>query len=146
MPENPVRSPQRISPYLVYADAPAAIEFLCKAFGFEEEYRLAMDDGRIGHADLVYEGNVISLASLWPEMGFASPKDLPAVHCQLHCYVEDVDAHYAVARAAGATILAEPEEQPYGDKSYRAVDTEGHRWIFATRVRDVAPEDMEPPT
>ena len=146
MPQNPPQGTQRVTPYLAYADAPAAIEFLCKAFGFEERFRFAMPDGRIGHAELAYEGEaILSLASVYEELGFASPRDLPGIHCQVHCYVPDVDAHYARAREAGATIIAEPEEQFYGDRIYRAVDPEGHRWIFATRVRDVAPEDMKPP-
>ncbi len=145
MLENPLGGPQRISPYLAYADAPAAIEFLCKAFGFEESFRLPMPDGRIGHATLLYQENSIMLASVYEEMGQASPRDLPASHCQMHVYVDDVDAHYARAQAAGATIIAEPEDQFYGDRVYRALDPEGHRWIFATHVRDVAPEDMQPP-
>ncbi len=138
MPE----SPTRIIPYLVYQDAPAAIEFLCKAFGFTERFRYAMPDQRIGHAELVLgDAAVIYLASVYSEMGFASPQDLAGIHCQIHCQVEDVDAHYACARAAGAAIVAEPEDQSYGDRMYRALDPEGHRWMFATHVRDVPPEE-----
>ncbi|MDX6519236.1 MAG: hypothetical protein QOF50_2082 [Gaiellaceae bacterium] len=59
----------------------------------------------------------------------------------VHVYVEDVDAHLAHARAAGATILSELEDQPFGDRQYRAEDLEGHRWMFATHVRDVPPQD-----
>jgi len=134
--------PNRLSPYLCYADAPAAIEFLCKAFGFEERLRYPMPDGRLGHAELTLDGdNVLMLASVYEELGFQSPKDLPAVHCQLHCYVDDVDAHYERAKAAGAVVIQEPKDEAYGDRGYRAMDPEGHRWIFATRVREVAPED-----
>jgi len=138
MPE----SPARIIPYLAYQDAPAAIEFLCKAFGFTERFRYAMPDGRIGHAELALgDGAVIYLASVYSEMGFASPQDLSGVHCQIHCQVEDVDAHYQRAHSAGATVVAEPEDQFYGDRMYRALDPEGHRWMFATHVRDVPPEE-----
>ena len=137
MAQNPQRGPQRLVPYLAYADAPAAIEFLCKAFGFEETYRYPMEDGRIGHAELAIGDNVVMLASVFPEMGFASPQDLEGIHCQMHCDVEDVDAHHARAREAGATITAEPADQPYGDRIYRATDPEGHRWIFSQHVRDV---------
>ena len=139
---RPDRTPQRIVPYLSYADAPAAIEFLCKAFGFEETYRLEMGDGRIGHAELTLGGNVLMLASAYPEMGMQSPAELPAVHSQVQIDVDDVDAHHARARKAGATIAAEPEDQPYGDRSYRATDPEGHRWTFSTHVRDVSPEEI----
>ena len=145
MATNPPEGSQRIIPYLTYADAPAAIEFLCKAFGFEERFRMPMPDGRLGHAELSYAGNVLMLASAFPEMGLASPKDLEALHTQVTIYVDDVDAHHERARSAGATITAEPEDQFYGDRNYRAVDPEGHRWIFTCHVRDVAPEDMVPP-
>ncbi len=121
---------QRIIPCLVYADAPAAIDFLCKAFGFEEKFRMPMPDGRIGHAELLYEDNVLYLASVFSEMGLVSPRDLPALPGQIVCRVDDVDAHHAHAEAAGATIAAEPDDQ-HGERSYRAIDPEGHRWIFS---------------
>jgi uncharacterized glyoxalase superfamily protein PhnB len=142
MTQTPPAGQQRVAPYLSYADAPAAIEFLCKAFGFEEQFRLPMPDGRLGHAQLRFGENVVMLASAFPEMGFVSPRNLAGVPSQVHCWVDDVDAHYQRARAAGATIVAEPADQPYGDRSYRATDPEGHRWIFATHLRDVPPEEV----
>ena len=145
MPSNPPENTQRIVPMLVYEDAPRAIEFLCEAFGFEERYRLPMPDSRVGHAELAYGGNVVMLASEYPEMGLQSPKKLPALHAQVQVYVDDVDAHYERAKTAGAVVAAAPEDQFYGDRNYRTVDPEGTRWIFSTRVRDVAPEDMVPP-
>jgi uncharacterized glyoxalase superfamily protein PhnB len=75
-------------------------------------------------------------------MGFASPKDLPALPCQVVCYVDDVDAHCARAREAGANITEEVKDQVYGDRTYRVVDPEGHHWHFHTHVRDVSPEEM----
>jgi PhnB protein len=144
-PSNPPQGTQRVVPYLTYRDAPAALAFLCKAFGFEEQFRLPMPDGRIGHAEIGYQGNRVMLASAYPEMGLHSPQDLAGLHGQVLCYVDDVDAHHARAREAGATIEGEPEDQFYGDRNYRALDLEGHRWIFATHVRDVDPEDMKPP-
>jgi len=121
---------QRIIPYLAYADAPAAIDFLCRAFGFEERFRFPMPDGSIGHAEITYEGRVVMLASAYAELGFASPRDLPGVHAQIYMQVENVDAHYQRAREAGATIAAAPRNQ-HGQRMYRALDLEGHRWIFA---------------
>ena len=143
MTTNPPAGAPRITPMLAYADAPAAIEFLQRAFGFHTRERLDMKDGRVGHAELELEGGVVRLASLWPEMGFASPRDLAGVHGQTHCFVDDVDAHHARARAAGATIVAAPADQFYGARVYRSVDPEGHRWVFATHVRDV-PRDQWP--
>jgi len=130
--QTPPKDTQRILPYLAYRDAGAAIDFLTRAFGFREHSRMPMPDGRIGHAELGYEGNVVYLASAYPEMGLASPLDLDAHHCQVFVWVDDVDAHFERARAAGATIAAEPADQPHRDRMYRASDPEGHRWIFAT--------------
>lgn len=120
-----------ITPMLVYEDAPAAIAFLCDAFGFEERFRLPMPDGRIGHAELVYRGDVVMLASEYPELGLSSPRRLPTLHCQIHVAVEDVDAHHRRAREAGAVVASEPADQDHGARSYRAVDPEGTRWIFS---------------
>jgi uncharacterized glyoxalase superfamily protein PhnB len=128
---------------LVYADAPAAIAFLCKAFGFEERSRLDMPDGRVGHAEVAYDGHVVALASEYPEMGLVSPQQLEGQHAQISVRVDDVDAHYARAREAGATIVAQPEDQFYGDRIYRAMDPEGGRWIFSMHVRDVSLEEMK---
>lgn len=125
---------QRIVPMLVYEDAAKAIEFLCKAFGFEERYRLDMPDGRIGHAEVGYDGNIVMLASEYPEMGLTSPKHLDAHHAQINCTVDDVDAHYERAKAAGAVVTAAPQDQDYGFRSYRAVDPEGTRWIFTMPI------------
>ena len=60
------------------------------------------------------------------------------------CYVDDVDAHYEQAKAAGAQIVAEPEDKYYGDRMYSAADPEGHQWFFATHIRDVPLEEMMP--
>lgn len=136
---------QKVYPYLAYEDAPAAIDFLCKAFGFEERFRMPMPDGRLGHAELSLAGTVIMLASVYREMGHASPRSLGATHSQVLFYVDDVDAHFERAREAGAIIAAEPEDQPHGARQYRAVDPEGHRWIFSTQLREVPLEDLKPP-
>src|SRR5262245_32354095 len=127
---------QRITPMLSYADAPGAIAFLCSAFGFKEEYRMDMPDGSVGHAELSLEGDKIMLASEWAPAGLVSPRALDGLHGQLHCAVDDVDAHYRHAREAGATIVGEPLDQPYGERSYRALDPEGHRWIFGAPLSE----------
>jgi uncharacterized glyoxalase superfamily protein PhnB len=124
-------SKQRIFPMLAYDDAPAAMDFLRTAFGFEEKFRMQMPDGNIGHAEMLLSGNVVMLATTWKAGGLASPKDLPAMPCQLFCEVDHVDAHYEHAKSAGAVVVAEPEDQ-HGYRMYRAMDPEGHRWIFAS--------------
>ena len=127
---------QRIIPYLAYEDAPAALDFLRDAFGFTESFRMAMDDGRIGHAEVALGDSVLYLASLWKEVGNMSPKDLPGIHCQLYCRVDDVDAHFRRARDHGATVINEPSDQGHGERTYRAMDLEGHRWIFGSPIED----------
>lgn len=122
---------QQVIPYLSYADAPKAIEFLTAAFGFSERFRYPMPDGRIGHAELASGASVIYLASEYEGFG-ASPLRLATTHCQLYCLVDDIDAHFARARAAGATLIGEPVES-HGTRIYRALDPEGHRWLFAQR-------------
>jgi PhnB protein len=129
---------QRIVPMLSYEDAAAAIEFLTKAFGFDERFRMAMPDGSIGHTELVLGDAAVMLASEWPAGGVVSPKRLPFVHSQLYVQVEDVDAHFARARSEGATIATEPRDQDYGERTYRAIDPEGQRWIFGTPIAGAA--------
>jgi PhnB protein len=119
---------------IVYEDAPAALEFLTRAFGFEERFRMDMPDGSVGHAEVGLGDGVVMLASEWQAGGVVSPLRLPALHAQIHVMVDDVDAHFSRARAAGATIASEPADQEYGMRSYRAIDPEGHRWIFASEL------------
>jgi uncharacterized glyoxalase superfamily protein PhnB len=127
-------SSQRIVPYLLYRDAPAAIDFLTRAFGFEERFRYPMDDGRIGHAEMTYQGSVVMLASAFDGFG-ASPLDLPNVHGLTVCVVDHVDRHFERARSEGATLVSEPGEQ-HGSRTYRAMDPEGHRWMFMQPLGD----------
>ena len=142
MAKNPPDGCQRIAPYLMYEDAATALDFLVQAFGFEERFRIPMPDGAVGHAEIGYQDNLVMLASTSATTGCASPKDLPARHGFVLCYVDDVDAHFAHAKAAGATILAELEDKPYRDRMYGASDPEGHHWYFATHVKDVDPSEL----
>ena len=142
MATNPPAGTQRLVPMLAYEDAEEALRFLCEAFGFAERYRMPMEDGRIGHAEVVLHGQVVMLASVYPELGFASPRKLEGCASQLMFYVDDVDAHFARAREAGATLLGGLVDEFYGARVYRALDCEGHRWIFATQTRDVPLEDL----
>jgi PhnB protein len=123
---------------LSYHDAPAALEFLGKAFGFEELFRLDMPDGRVGHAEVGYDGVRIMIASEYPEMGIGSPRNLDTRYSQLWVRVDDVDAHHAQAKSAGATIVTAPEDDGHGYRSYRSEDPEGHRWIFASALEEAA--------
>ena len=145
MVQNPPAGCQRIVPYFVYRDAAAIVEFLCSAFGFEKGIQFPGPDGSLMHAEVSMGGELFMLATAMPEMGHAAPMDLPGRHAMTMVYVADVDAHCAHATEAGAEILSEPEDKFYGDRMYVAKDPEGVTWCFATHVRDVAPEDMQPP-
>ena len=142
MVSNPPEGCQRIIPYLTYRDAPAALEYLCKSFGFEERFRLPGPDGTLMHAEIGYQDNIVMLATT---PGGGAADDSAARPCLIVCYVDDVDAHHDRAKAAGAKIVAPPEDQFYGDRTYRATDPEGHSWFFHTHVRDVPAEEMKPP-
>lgn len=125
---------QRIFPMLAYDNAPAAIDFLCKAFGFEEQMRYPMPNGEIGHAELALNGHIVMLATAWRGAGMASPCELAGVHSQLLWLVADVDAHYQQAKREGAILASEPTDQGHGMRTYRALDPEGHRWMFASPI------------
>lgn len=141
MPKDVQLDHQRIVPALTYADAPAAIDWLCRVFGFEEVRRMEVGDGRIGNAALSLAGEQIMLASPFEEAGTMSPQDLPALHQQITVHVDDVDAHFARAQAAGAQILADPQDQFWGARNYWVEDLEGHRWTFQQQLRSVPDEE-----
>ncbi|HJR95238.1 MAG TPA: VOC family protein [Gaiellaceae bacterium] len=133
--------PQRITPFIGYEDAAAAIEWLERAFGFVEDRESRYEeDGTITHAELDLGGARVYVST---PAGYASPRrlreeselarrayDNPWVIDGLYVEVEDVDAHYERARGAGATILREPEEPGIGARIYSAEDLDGHRWMF----------------
>ncbi len=142
MVQNPPAGSQRILPYLNYADPAAAIEFITTAFGFEQGLRLDGPDGSVMHCELLHSGETLMLAGEFAEGGLSSPKSLGGVHASVVVYVDDLDAHYEQAKAAGVQIVQEPTEQFYGDRTYRALDPEGLGWDFHQHVRDVTPEEM----
>jgi PhnB protein len=143
MPKNPPEDMPRITPYLLYEDVGSALDWLAQAVGFHERMRLPGPDGKITHAEMELADGVVMMGNPGPE--YRNPRRLGQVTQSIYVYVEDVDKHFEHARGAGATILAEPEDQFYGDRRYSAVDLEGHEWHFAQHVRDVAPEDLKPP-
>jgi len=143
MPQNPPENMPRISPYLYYENAGAALDWLTRTFQLTERMRMPGPDGAVMHGELTIADGVIMLGR--PGKDFQNPA-LRGERCgSLYVYVDDVDAHFAVTKGAGATIVSEPEDQFYGDRTYTAEDLEGHHWVFATHNRDIAPEDMRPP-
>jgi PhnB protein len=132
----------QVVPYLCVDGASAAIEFYRTVFGATERMRMAESDGKIGHAELEIGTAVIMLADEFPDLGFLAPKAIGGTPVTMNLYVEDVDAVFARATDAGATILSAVENQFYGDRTGRFEDPFGHRWSIATHVEDVSPADM----
>jgi uncharacterized glyoxalase superfamily protein PhnB len=136
---------QRIVPFIGYEDAAHAVDWLQRAFGFEENRDARHEDGgTITHAELELDGATIYVST--PE-GYASPRrlreeseiarrayDNPWVIDGHFVEVDGVDAHCERARAAGASILRELEEPGIGFRIYTAEDPEGHRWMFGERL------------
>lgn len=142
MAVNPIPEGPRITPYLLYEDVAGALEWLTEAFGFEEYgERFHGPEGNVNHAQMKFGDGVIMMGYPGPE--YKNPKRLGQATQHLYIYVEDVDMHFERARKAGAAILAEPEDQFYGDRRYGAADPEGHQWYFAQHVRNVALENMK---
>ena len=142
MPANPPENMPRITPYLLYADVDAAMDWLTRAFGLEERMRIRGAEGKTAHAEMTLADGVVMMGC--PGSDYRNPKALGSTTHSLYVYVDGVDRHFARAKEAGAKILNEPEDQFYGDRRYGAEDPEGHQWHFAEHVRDVAPEDMHP--
>ena len=140
MVQNPPEGFPRITPYLLYEDVDAAVDWLVGAFGFGERFRMKGPDGRANHAEVSLGEGVVMLGHPGPD--YQNPKRRGGATQLVYVYVDDVDSHYAAAQAAGARVLDEPADQFYGDRTYAAEDPEGHHWTFGQHVRDVAPEDM----
>ena len=131
-----------VTPYLIVSDAEAAIDFYTRAFGARELFRLPSPSGKIGHAEMAIGTARFMMASEFPEHGARSPKTLGGSPVGLLLYVEDVDARFAQALAAGGRELQPLRNQFYGDRSGTIEDPFGHKWTLATRVEDVSPEEM----
>lgn len=120
-------------PSLFYDDAPAAIEWLAKAFGFRKRLVVPGPNGTIAHSEMTYGEAVIMIGSPSRERGCLSPRGLGGVSGALTVHVDDPDAHYARAKASGAEILRElRDEKEYESRGYMAKDPEGHQWYFGT--------------
>jgi len=129
--------PAKISviPALQYRDARAAIDFLCKAFGFEKNAVYEEPDGSIAHAQLTLGNGMVMLGSVkdseYSKL-LVRPADAGGVTMSVYVVVDDADAHFARAKAAGATIVRKPITQDYGGRDYTCKDPEGHVWSFGT--------------
>lgn len=132
---------------LCYRDPRAALDWLSEAFGFETFMLIEDGEGNLVHSEMRFGDAAVMVGSEWSDP-YKSPASIggkvtQSVHISIK---DDVDAHCARARKAGATILTEPEDQFYGDRTYRCADPEGHIWTIAQAVRQVSREEAEAAT
>ena len=121
-----------VYPSLTCDDAPAAIDWLCRAFGFSRKLVVPGAGDRGDHSELARGSCVVMVSSPKPEQGRVSPRTLPGSSQALSIHVDDPDAHYLTAKAAGAEIVGELKDEDYDSRDYMARDLEGHLWYFAT--------------
>jgi uncharacterized glyoxalase superfamily protein PhnB len=129
---------------VLYKHPFAALDWLEKAFGFERSMVITDANGNLGHAEMKFGDGLIMVGGEWADF-VASPtavggKNTQTVHVHLN---EGLDAHCERARAVGAEIIREPEDEFYGDRTYMAKDPEGHVWSFAQNLRYVSREEAE---
>jgi uncharacterized glyoxalase superfamily protein PhnB len=136
---------QRFNTGIFYKDPARAIDWLCAAFGFEVRIKVEGEGGRIEHSELTYGDGLIMVGGDAEAKGKhpfrRSPKDVGGGNTQsVMVFVDDCDAHCAHARSHGAEIVMEPETHDFGadywtDRTYEAIDLEGHHWWFTQRMR-----------
>jgi uncharacterized glyoxalase superfamily protein PhnB len=133
-----------LAPALFYRDPKAAIRWLEQAFGLDLVMVILGADESLVHCKMGFAGSLVMIAAERPTT-YRSPRSLDGqvtqlVHMQL---VSNIDEHCARAREAGAAIQQEPETQPYGDRTYQALDLEGHVWTFAQPVEHFTQEQWD---
>lgn len=134
---------QTIYPLLRYRDARAAIEWLGRAFGFEEVFSVPEFGPVVRHAQLRLGTNRIMIGTVRPGEGIASPSDTSAATQALYVRVSDVDAHHARALEAGASVAEPPTNTDFGSRDYHVLDLEGHPWVFGTWLPAPESEGVE---
>ena len=136
----------RISTGIWYDDPAAAIDWLCRAFGFEIRMVVDGEGGAVAHSELTYGEGLIMVGDAKPKFPQTrAPNQIGGLNTQnMMVFVDDVEAHYARAQAAGARIVKAPETVDYGEeywseRGYECVDIGGHHWWFYQRLRDPKP-------
>lgn len=124
------RCPSDIYPSLTYDDAPAAIAWLCRAFGFTKRFEVFGSDQQVEHAELSFGTGVVMVSSPKAQDHRTSPRQLAGITQALSVYVADPDAHHDVAVAAGARVVRPLQTEEYGARGYMALDPEGQLWYF----------------
>jgi uncharacterized glyoxalase superfamily protein PhnB len=141
--DDPFRRPA-VVPAIFYGDPWGALDWLEEAFGWKRSMVITDKDGKLAHSEMRLDDGLIYVGSEWADYT-VSPASVSGKNTQsIHIHLKDgLDAHCERARAAGAVIVREPEDQFYGDRVYSAMDPQGHVWTFGQAVRRVTREDAE---
>jgi PhnB protein len=131
------------SPYLIAANATAALEFYRTAFGANVKRQLAMPDGKIMHAEMKIGDSIVMLADEFPSHEAFGPEYFGGSPVSVVLYVENADTLYAQALGAGATSLRPMADQPFGERSGTVRDPFGHRWTLTTHIEDISDKEIE---
>ncbi len=137
-PASTVVHASGLVPYICVSPAADALAFYADVFGGVETLRVAAPDGRIGHAEMRIGAVRLMLSDEYAEIGVLSPKTLGGSGFSLYLEVDDCDAVYARAVAAGATGQREPADQDHGNRTATLLDPFGHRWMLSTHIEDLS--------
>ena len=129
--------------YLRVRKAPEAIDYYKKAFGAVEKFRLTEPGGRVGHAELDFGGVTMMLSDEYPELGIRGPESIGGTSISIHLHVDDADETLRSAVAAGGTLVREPQDQFYGERSGTVRDPYGHEWNVGHEIEKVEPAEMQ---
>ena len=132
-----------VFPYLRVKDAAAAIAFYVQAFGARELFRLSEPNGRIGHAELAIGNATLMLSDEYPEHDILGPQSLGGTGTSIHLHVANTDTVADRAVAAGATLVREPMDQFYGERSCSIRDPFGHEWSVGQEIEKVSHEEIQ---
>jgi len=129
--------------YLRVSDSARAIDFYAKAFGATEKFRLTEPSGRIGHAELDFNGTTLMISDEFPEYGMRGPQTGDCSPVSLHLHVDNADALVQKALDAGAKLEMACADHFYGERTGVVIDPFGHRWMIGHEVEKLTPEEMQ---
>ena len=132
-----------VTPYMTIKGAPEAIEFYKEAFGAKEIFRWADLDGRVRHAEVVVGDSPVMITDEAPDFGMGGPQSFGGSPVHMFLYVEDVDAVFDKAIAAGATELMPVENSEDGDRRGGLTDPFGHVWYVATHLESISRDELQ---
>ena len=143
-PGKPIPDGYRsVTPYLTVKNSAEALDFYKRAFGAEAVTVMHGPDGKsVMHAEFKIGDSMLMLADEWPQGEVKAPKSLGGTSVSIFLYVQDVDAVFKRAVAAGATATMPPSDMFWGDRFGKISDPYGHSWGLATHKLDMTPEEI----